>query len=138
MIQTESVSEEYIYKNEGENEHRYQHRIIYYTYNAKTGLLEEIKEVSLDKDGKEEYSNISRYTYSNFSIETSDIETITTKGEDILIINGRNISAPGKAISVYNLNGISISSTIDSAELPSLPGIYIVKAGNITRKVAVK
>lgn len=138
MIQTESVSEEYIYKNDGENEHRYQHRIIYYTYNAKTGLLEEIKEVSLDKDGKEEYSNISRYTYSNFSIETSDIETITTKGDDILIINGRNISAPGKAISVYNLNGISISSTIDSAELPSLPGIYIVKAGNITRKVAVK
>lgn len=58
---------------------------------------------------------------------------------DGMSFNGKEVSAPGMDINIYNLNGVLVSDTRDNANLSNLPaGIYVVKAGNTVRKFAIK
>ena len=99
-------------------------------------MLEEHKYVDYDEAGEPKSTRIFRYTYTPMSIEVSAIEDIANDSN--LSVNGLEISCPGQLIRIYAINGILISATADNATLPSAPGVYIVKAANAVRKIAIR
>lgn len=139
ISEIEEIEEQTRVPNPGEEaEHSFSRRVTSYTYNETNGLLSEKKEVSFDEDGKEIWSNIYHYTYSTFNIETSEITDIVKDDNSGIIIDGLNVSAAGEIISVFNIKGQLISRESEATTLPSVPGIYIIKAGNCTHKIAIR
>lgn len=121
-----------------ETEHSIFRDVTSYAYNKTNGLLSEKKEARFDEDGKEIWSHVYRYTYSTFNIETSEITDIVKDDNSGIIIDGLNVSAAGEIISVFNIKGQLISRESEATTLPSVPGIYIIKAGNSTHKIAIR
>lgn len=68
--------------------------------------------------------------------DTAGIENVT--GDGGVSFDGATVTAPGCTIAVYNLGGVQLLTARDEADLSSLaPGIYIVKAGDKTIKIAL-
>ena len=79
---------------------------------------------------------IARYTYTEFTI--SGINDTTADIDSAITISGRTVNAQGQTIRIYTTGGILLSVTADTAVLPDAAGLYIVKAGDYARKVAVR
>ena len=135
-VRRESFIESVTERPDSENEKSFTHSADFYKYNNETGLLEEHKYVDYDEAGEPKSTRIFRYTYTPMSIEVSAIEDIANDSN--LSVNGLEISCPGQLIRIYAINGILISATADNATLPSAPGVYIVKAANAVRKIAIR
>ena len=108
-----------------------------YTYNENNGMLEEHKTYTIYDDGTSDCLT-DRYSYDSFRITTTGIENIVSDGDEAITIDGNTAKASGMSITVYNLGGIVVASGKDNVKLPENAGIYFIKAGKKTMKVAVK
>lgn len=108
-----------------------------YTYNEQCGLLERSQYKKYDADGTVSDGGCYLYTYTPFTIHTMGIGEALADRET-LTVAGRMATAPGCRIDVYNAAGMLVASGRDSLKLPAAPGVYIVKAGTATRKVALR
>lgn len=73
--------------------------------------------------------------------EQSGIEDVTIESPvtPAVSFDGCTVSAPGKAITVYDLNGRQVAAGNDTINVSTLiPGIYAVKAGESASKIIVK
>lgn len=73
-----------------------------------------------------------------FTIEDSGVDNITATGSEIVYSDGR-LSAPGRDIAVYNLQGALVLSGTETVTTESLAaGVYIARAGGKTLKFTVR
>ncbi len=112
------------------------HEITSSTYNDQNGLLAEQRIEHSSGNDAESSLTIARYTYTEFTI--SGINDTTADIDSAITISGRTVNAPGQTIRIYTTGGILLSVTTDTAVLPDAAGLYIVKAGDYARKVAVR
>lgn len=66
-------------------------------------------------------------------------DVIADAGAESIVYDGETISAAGRDITVYSIAGVTAASGHGSVATANLaPGIYIVNAGESTKKIAVK
>ena len=106
---------------------------ITYRYDA-DGRLTGKTEVSVDSDGTRTEDITLEYTYD----ETTGITSVEATAGVGVTLNGRRIGlSDNSAFSVCTVGGQVIAAGVTSYTFNS-PGIYIINAGGITTKVAVK
>lgn len=76
--------------------------------------------------------------YSYFRLATSGVEDVATDTDGISF-DGVTIGATGYDIDIFNLQGVKVASGRDTVETESLArGIYIVRAGDKSKKIVIK
>ena len=96
---------------------------------------------ALDAEGNRVVGNNSPEVTLHYTIDGSSVGIANAYGEAQGIrISGRHISVAGDAaIEVYDLSGVRVMNVNgNEADLTVAPGLYIVKSGNVVRRVIVK
>ncbi len=132
----ETINEESSENSDGDKWNSRLHTKLQYKYDEATGMPKEEISIDYDEDDQPLSTDIYRYTYTNFTI-TTGIDSVIEENGESMTIEGRRVSASGRTISVYTLSGAEVARSADSIELPAT-GAYIVKAGQIVRKVIVR
>ncbi len=76
--------------------------------------------------------------YATFRLATSGVEDVAIDTDDISF-DGETVGALGYPIEIFNIQGAKVAEGRDTVETAALaPGIYIVRAGDKSKKIAIK
>lgn len=104
--------------------------MITYTYNPGGQLLTKLQT-------KGAATLLETYTYRTLTLVITGIDELDPAATATLTINGLSLSAPGHAISLYDLRGARVAQGTGHVSAPR-PGLYVVRVGSATTKVLLR